>query len=212
MLIRKHDAALDDEEWRAFLASHDFGELIAAGRGHDVPVVVPTHFLFDGMDRIALHLARPNPVWERIRENPLAIVSVFGAYTYIPTAWNVDPPVPPEQGVPTSYYAAVQAICRFRIVDDAEGLAAILREQLGHLQPEGGHEPVDAYSGRYGALLPGIRGLRGEVVEVRAKFKFGGNREVETRERIAAALAARGAPRDDEARAHLVRRLERTRT
>ena len=110
MLIKRHDAAQDDGEWRAFLAAHDFGELIASGRGHDVPVVVPTHFIFDGAMEITLHLAKPNPVWERLEQNPLAIVSVFGAYTYIPTGWNADAPVPPEEGVPTSYYAAVQAV------------------------------------------------------------------------------------------------------
>ena len=77
MLIKRHDAAQDDGEWRAFLAAHDFGELIASGRGHDVPVVVPTHFIFDGAKEITLHLAKPNPVWERLEQNPLAIVSVF---------------------------------------------------------------------------------------------------------------------------------------
>jgi len=27
MLIKRHDAPLAEDEWRAFLASHDFGEL-----------------------------------------------------------------------------------------------------------------------------------------------------------------------------------------
>lgn len=207
MLIKRHDAARDDDEWRSFLAAHDFGELIASGRGHDVPVVVPTHFIFDGAKEITLHLARPNPVWERLEENPLAVVSVFGAYTYIPTGWNAAAPVPPEEGVPTSYYAAVQAICRFEIVDPAEALADILNRQLAHFQPEGGHVAVDPAEGRYAAQLPGIRGLRGQIVEVRAKFKFGGNKAREHRERIAARLDARGAPGDADARAQLLRRM-----
>lgn len=207
MLIKRHDAAQDDGEWRAFLAAHDFGELIASGRGHDVPVVVPTHFIFDGAMEITLHLAKPNPVWERLEENPLAIVSVFGAYTYIPTGWNADAPVPPEEGVPTSYYAAVQAICRFEIVDSAAALADILNRQLAHFQPEGGHVPVDPVAGRYAAQLPAIRGLRGQIVDVRAKFKFGGNKSREHREQIADQLDARGAPRDADARAHLLRRM-----
>ncbi len=208
MLIRRHDAARDDDEWRGFLAAHDFGELIASGRGHDVPVVVPTHFIFDGARAITLHLAKPNPVWERLGENPMAVVSVFDAYTYIPTGWNADAPVPPAEGVPTSYYAAVQAICRFQIVDSPDGLADILTRQLAHFQPEGGHARVDPDQGRYAALLPGIRGLRGQIVDVRAKFKFGGNKSREHRERIADQLGDRGAPHDAAARAHLLRRME----
>ena len=207
MLIKRHDAAQDDGEWRAFLGTHDFGELIASGRGHDVPVVVPTHFIFDGAMEITLHLAKPNPVWERLEENPLAIVSVFGAYTYIPTGWNADAPVPPEEGVPTSYYAAVQVVCRFEVVDSPEALADILTRQLAHFQPEGGHALVDPFVGRYAGQLPAIRGLRGQIVDVHAKFKFGGNKSREHRERIAEQLAARGAPRDADAREHLLRRL-----
>ena len=91
MLIRKHDAALDDAEWQEFLRTHDFGELIAPGAGRDLPVVVPTHFIYDGDRTIRLHLAVPNPVWEALAENPLALVSVYGDYTYIPTGWNANP-------------------------------------------------------------------------------------------------------------------------
>lgn len=207
MLIRRHDAAQDDEEWRAFLGSHDFGQLVASGHGHDVAVVVPTHFIYDGASGIELHLARPNPVWERLEQNTLAMISVIDAYTYIPTDWNADAPRPVEEGVPTSYYAAVQAICRFEIVDEPDALAAILTRQLAHFQPRGGHAAVEGDRGPYSAQLSGIRGLRGEIVEVRAKFKFGGNKAREHRVRIADQLHSRGAPHDADARAHLLRRL-----
>lgn len=214
MLIRRHDAALDDDEWRTFLRAHDFGQLVASGSGHDVAIVVPTHFIYDGGSTIELHLAKPNPVWERLEENPLALVSVIDAYTYIPTDWNADATRPVEAGVPTSYYAAVQAICRFEIVDEPGALAAILTRQLAHFQASewGTSGAGEARAGRtfpeyYRQLLPGIRGLRGEIVEVRAKFKFGGNKTREHRTRIADRLQGRGAPRDADAREHLVRRL-----
>jgi transcriptional regulator len=208
MLIRKHDAAISADEWKTFLAAHDFGELIASGRGRDVPVVVPTHFVFDGERTVRLHLAAPNPVWDALEENPLALVSVYGDYTYIPTQWNANPGVPVEHGVPTSYYAAVQAIVRTRIVDDPVELAAILDLQLRHFQPEGGHVPVDP-RGPYGAQLPAIRGIVAEIEDVRAKFKYGGNKTVEHRLRIAAHLAERDRGLDAAARAQLLRRTER---
>lgn len=207
MLIHRHDAPLDEAEWRAFLAAHDFGELIAPGDGRDLPIVVPTHFVWDGATEVLLHLARPNPVWEALAERPRAMLSVFGAYTYVPGHWNQD-----EYGVPTSYYAAVQLACDAEVVDDPERVAAILERQLGHFQPEGLHAPVTAGDTRYSKLLPSIRGLRLTVTDVRAKLKFGTNRTAEHRAVIAAKLAERGGPLDLEARAHVLDRLRRQRS
>jgi len=204
VLIRRHDEPLSDAEWRAFLADHDFGELIAPGAGRDLPIVVPTHFIYDGDKTVLLHLAGPNPVWEALAERPRALLSVFGAYTFIPGHWNQD-----EYGVPTSYYAAVQLACDVEIVDEPAGIAAILERQLAHFQPEGKHAPVEPGDNPYGKLLGSIRGIRLSVTDVRAKFKFGANRTVEHREAVAAKLAERDRPLDVEARTNLVRRLGR---
>jgi transcriptional regulator len=202
MLIHKHDAALSDDEWRAFLADHDFGELIAPGAGRDLPVVVPTHFIFDGERTVLLHLARPNPVWEALEERPRALLSVFGAYTYVPGHWNQD-----EYGVPTSYYAAVQLACDVEVLDDPAEVAAILERQLMHFQPEGQHAPVVPGDNPYGKRLGSIRGIRLTVTDVRAKFKFGANRTQQHRRAVAQKLAERGGPLDLEAREHVMRRL-----
>ena len=204
VLIHRHDAALSDTEWRAFLADHDFGELIVPGVGRDLPVVVPTHFIYDGDKTVLLHLAQPNPVWEALAERPRALISVFGAYTYIPGHWNQD-----EYGVPTSYYAAVQLACDAEVLDDPAQIAAILERQLAHFQPEGKHAPVEPGDNRYGKLLGSIRGIRLSVTDVRAKFKFGANRTVEHRTVVAAKLAERGRPLDVEARENVLRRIER---
>ena len=205
MLIHRHDAPLDDAEWRAFLKEHDFGELIAPGVGRDLPIVVPTHFVWDGEKEVLLHLARPNPVWEALTERGRALLSVFGAYAYIPGHWNQD-----EYGVPTSYYAAVQLACDVEVVDDPARVAAILERQLGYFQPEGKHAPVLAGGDdRYGKLLPSIRGIRLTVTEVRAKLKFGTNRTVDHREAVAEKLGERGGALDIEAREHVLDRIER---
>jgi len=207
MLIHRHDAATSPDEWRAFLAGRDFGELVAGGRGRDIPIIVPTHFIYDGAATVRLHLAQPNPVWEALAENPLAVISVYGDYAYIPTGWNANAGVPPDHGVPTSYYAAVQLTVRCRVVDDPVELAALLTAQLEHFQPEGGHAAVVPGDAPYGPQLAGIRGIVAAVEEVRAKFKYGGNKRIEHRERIAAHLAERGRPGDDAVRDQVVRRL-----
>lgn len=204
MLIRSHDAPLSEDEWKAFLRDHDFGELIAPGAGRDLPVVVPTHFVYDGDRTVRLHLARPNPVWDALAERPRALLSVFGAYTYVAGHWNQD-----EYGVPTSYYAAVQLACDAEVIDDAAGIAEILTTQLAHFQPEGRHAPVEPGDNPYAKQFPGIRGIRLTVTDVRAKFQFGANRSEEHRRVVAQKLADRGGPLDLEARANLLRRLDR---
>lgn len=209
MLIHPHDAALDDDEWREFLVGNDFGQLIAPGDGRDLPVVVPTHFVYDGDATVRLHLHRANPFWAAAAARPEVVLAVIGAYAYIPSAWNADPPRPPEWGVPTSYYAAVQVACGVEAVDDADELAAILATQLAHFQPEGGHEPVAAGDNPYGRLFGAIRGLRLTITGVRAKFKFGGNKPAAFLPSVAERLAERGGSLDLDARDRLLGRQER---
>ena len=206
VLIHRHDAPLSEDEWREFLRTHDFGELIAPGAGRDLPVVVPTHFVWDGERGVVLHLARPNPVWDALDERPRALLSVFGAYTFIPGHWNQD-----EYGVPTSYYAAVQLACDARVTDDEAEIASILTRQLDHFQPEGKHARVEPGDNRYGKQIPSVRGIVLTVTDVRAKLKFGTNRTVEHRQVIAEKLGERGTQLDLEAREHVIDRIERQR-
>ena len=146
MLIHRHDEPLTDAEWRDFLKTHDFGDFIVPGAPtRDLPVVVPTHFIWDGDKTVLLHLARINPVWDAIAERPRALLSVFGAYAYVPGHWNQD-----EYGVPTSYYAAVQLACDIEPTDNDAALAKILERQLAHFQPEGKHAPVEPGDNPYG--------------------------------------------------------------
>ncbi|MGW5121985.1 FMN-binding negative transcriptional regulator, partial [Streptomyces noursei] len=92
-------------------------------------------------------------------------------------------------------------------VDDPEAKAALLQRQTTHFQPDGCSAPVVAGAAPYGRQLSGIRGLRLEVREVRAKFKYGGKRSPSVQHRTAERLAERGGPGDAAARRHQRRRL-----
>ena len=202
MLVHPWDAAQDADEARAFLAAQGFGQLVAGGRERTVPVVVPTQYTLDG-DDVVLHLARPNPVWVAIDENPLVLLAVAGDWAFVPSAWKAVGDEDPAIGIPTTYYAAVQLTARAEVVDDPEGKAEILRLQQGALDPDGGWvDPAE-----HGRTLAGIRGIRLHVTEVRAKFKYGGNVDFEHREAVAERLAERAGPGDRAARDQLLRRL-----
>ena len=193
MLIHPWDAAQDDAEWRAWLASIEhFGMLAIPNlEPQAAPFLVPSHFTVAG-DELLLHLARPNPVWphlEAAREVRLALV---GDVAYVPSYWRAAEGVPEEMGVPTSYYATVQFVCRPTIVDDADGKAAILQAQLDDVQPEGRHALMATDADPYGRMLPGIRGLRLQVLQVDAKFKYDDHKPLDFRERIIGLLGERG--------------------
>ncbi|MDQ0936099.1 FMN-binding negative transcriptional regulator [Streptomyces turgidiscabies] len=197
MLIHPWDAPRDDAEWQQWLSVHDFGQLAVNGLPGEAPYVQPLHFAYDA-ERVeaVTHLARPNPLWPALERNPVVLLSVVDDYTFVPGPWQAAPDGPSEHGTPTSFYAAVQLRCTAHVVDDPAEKAALLNRQVGHFQPEGGSARVAAGEEPFGRMLAGIRGIRLEVTDVRAKFKYAEKKPTEVQDRIASELAARGGPRD----------------
>jgi transcriptional regulator len=204
VLIHPWDSGTD-AEWRAWLsAGHDFGQFIAVD-AECQPIIVPTHFQFDGESTIRLHLARPNPIWPALELRGEATLSVLDDYAFIPGTWRAGETRPVENGVPTSYYANVQLRCTARILDDPAEKAALLRAQLGHFQPTGDHGPVEVDQPPYHRQLPGIRGIELTIVSVRAKFKYD-DKKPELQTEIAGQLNNRATGRDNAAARQQLRR------
>ncbi|MBP0932450.1 FMN-binding negative transcriptional regulator [Streptomyces sp. KCTC 0041BP] len=212
MFIQPWDAALDDAEWQTWIADgHDFGILSVNGLPGQPPVVVPTHFTAEGTT-LLIHLARPNPVWKAIEADPNVTFTVTGDYAFVPGPWRAKPDIPPTDGVPTSYYAAIQFTCQATIIDDPKAKANLLRSQMAHFQPDGDHAPIDPDQAPYGRMLPGIRGLRLDVTDVRAKFKYDDHKPAEQRTDIARRLTERGTGLDGPTATQQLRRLDRLST
>ncbi len=208
MLIRPWDSALEAMEWKEWLASSEkFGILAVNNLDPSLaPLLVPTHFTLI-QDELLLHLARANPLWPHLEVATQVRLAVTGDYAFIPTYWRARAGGPDEDGVPTSYYTSVQFCCRPTIVDDPEGKAKILNVQLAELQPEGRHAAVGLEAEPYGRMLPGIRGVRLEVLRVDAKFKYDDANPVEHREGVIARLNERDTGFDAGAAKQQQRRL-----
>jgi transcriptional regulator len=150
MLIHPSDSAISETEWRDWLAAgHDFGQLAVNDPDNGAPHVIPTHFAVDG-DTLLVHLARPNKVWAAIQARPTVVMSVVDDYAYVPTTWRAKAGGPDEDGVPTSYYSAVQLTRHAEIVDHPQRKAELLRRQLAHFQPQGDHAQVGVDMSPYG--------------------------------------------------------------
>jgi transcriptional regulator len=210
VLIHPWDAAIDTAEWQEWLAgTGGFGVLVVNNTDPaQAPVVLPTHFTSLGTE-LLMHLARPNPAWPHLESAVQVRLAVTGDHAYVPTYWRGKAGGPDEDGVPTSYYSAVQFVCRPTIVDDPAGKAEILAAQLADLQPEGRHAVVQVDAPPYGRMLPGIRGIRLAVLRVEAKFKYDDHNPVEHRERVVDHLEQRGAVADAGAAVQQRRRLAR---
>jgi transcriptional regulator len=208
VLIHPWDAALDGGEWQDWVATTDrFGMLVVNNLDPaQAPLVVPTHFTVAG-DELLVHLARPNPVWPHLEAATEVRLALVGDYAYVPGYWRAAAGVPDEHGVPTSYYTAVQFVCRPTVVDDPQDKAELLTAQLADFQPEGRHATVAVDAPPYARLLPGIRGVRLAVLRVDAKFKYDDAKPVEHRERVSGRLEQRGAGLDAGAAAQQRRRL-----
>jgi transcriptional regulator len=201
MIIHPWDAA-EEREALAFVRNTEFGHLVAAGRDRDVPVVVPTQFLLADDRTVLLHLARPNPIWGAIEENPTVMLSMAGDWAYAPGSWR-GPARGGDaaHGIPTTYYAAVQLVGDAQIVKDDAGKTEILRAQIGRQEPDGGL--VDP--GEHARQFPGIQGLRIAIRQVRGKFKYDGHLDVSARNYLADRVTERAGPGDAAAGIHLRR-------
>jgi transcriptional regulator len=207
MLIHPWDRGAD-QEWRAWLAQRDFGLLAANGPDGAAPVLVPTQFVYQGGDEVLLHLARPNPIWAAIEANPRLTLAVTDDYAFVPGPWRPPADVPPEDGVPTTYYTSVHLVGTACIVDDPDQKAALMDRQLAHLQPDTPRAPIVPGQPPFGRMLSAIRGLRIQITEVRPKFKYDDKKDVELQSAVAERLAERGRPRDAGAREQLLRRRD----
>lgn len=212
MFMQPWDAALDADEWKAWLSARDRFGVLAVNNldAAKAPFAVPTHFTVGtDAEELLVHLARPNPVWPHMEAASEVRLTVIGDYAYIPTYWRAKAGGPDEDGVPTSYYATVQFICRPTVIDDPSGKAEILTAQLKDFQPEGRHAQVDPDLAPYGRMLPGIRGVRMEVLRVDAKFKYDDHNPVDHRERVISNLEHRDQGFDAGAAVQQRRRLMR---
>lgn len=204
MHIPAPDRSVGDHEWRRFVADQGFGHLVAPGTDRDVPVVVPTQFILAG-DRVMLHLAAPNPVFEALAERSRVLLSVAGDWAFIPSDWKAIGDEDPALGIPTTYYAAVQLIGTAEVATEPAAVASVLRSQLAVIQPDVQvADPEVAHRIKLGS----IRGITISIDEVRAKFKFGGNVDRDHRQAVIERLKARGGPGDLAAAAHAARRDE----
>jgi transcriptional regulator len=196
----------------ALIRSHPLGLLVS--NGTDGPIANPLPFLLDAdvppHGRLRVHLAKANPQWRLLADNPGSTVLVVfqGADSYITPSWYE---TKRETGkvVPTWNYAMVQVRGTARIIEDQEWLAQQISDLTG-FHENSRPEPwavTDAPDPFIQSQIKGIVGIEITIAAMDGKWKASQNRPVADRAGVAQGLEAEARTTDTLEMARLVRSL-----
>jgi transcriptional regulator len=193
----------------ALIRAHPLGLLISTGK--EGPVANPLPFLLDAEiaphGRLRVHMARANPQWRQLADNPdMPVLVVFqGVDSYVTPSWYE---TKRETGkvVPTWNYAIVQVRGRARVIEDKDWLAAQVAALTASHEAER-KEPwqvSDAPDTFIASQLKGIVGMEIAITEITGKWKVSQNRPEADRRGVAEGLESTDAASSEEM-AELVR-------
>ncbi|WP_421913400.1 FMN-binding negative transcriptional regulator [Mesorhizobium sp.] len=172
------------------ITAHPLGMLTSNGPEGPVANLLP--FLLDANvppnGRLRAHLARANPQWRLLADNPASpVLIVFqGVDSYVTPSWYE---TKRETGkvVPTWNYAMVQVRGMVRVIEDPDWLARQITELTA--AHEGRREApwavTDAPASFIQSQIKGIVGLEIEITDMRGKWKVSQNRPVADRVGVA---------------------------
>jgi len=180
----------DDDAW-AFVSARAFGMLIAVSAGRPVAVHVP--FVVDrthAADRIALHVARANPIHAIVAEAPDVLVTVAGPDAYVSPDWYES-----HDQAPTWNYVAAHLTGRARILDAAETERQVERlsdEFEERLLPKPPWRMAKLTAARKAMMLSAIVGIEVAVSTIEATQKLSQNKGEADRTGVTRILAWQG--------------------
>jgi transcriptional regulator len=182
----------DLDAQHGLIEAYPLGLLISAGP--DGVLANPIPFILyrgDGArGTLRCHLAKANPQWQALAEDPAALVVFQGSQSYVTPSWYATK-AETEKVVPTWNYAIVQARGNARVVSDAAWLhanvSALTDQQEGRRQKP--WSVSDAPEPFIAAQLKGIVGLEILIEAISGKFKVSQNRPVADRAGVAEGLA-----------------------
>jgi transcriptional regulator len=184
------------------IRAYPLGMLISNGPYGPEANAIP--FLLDAAvsanGRLRAHMAKANPQWKLIAENPSSPVLVVfqGTDAYVTPSWYE---TKRETGkvVPTWNYAIVQVRGTAKVIDDQEWLAQQIADlTISQEGPRAAPWAVtDAPAPFIQSQIKGIIGLEIEISEIHGKWKVSQNRPVADRVGVAQGLESETANSSD---------------
>ncbi|MGN6363166.1 FMN-binding negative transcriptional regulator [Asticcacaulis taihuensis] len=134
------------------------------------------------------HFGRNNPQIEHLRDQPRALLLLTGPHGYISPSWLTD-----RTQAPTWNYASIAFDCDIRLIEDAAGIEALLRDLIDTM--EAGRDnawSLDDMGERATRLARGVVGFHARIIDVQAAFKMGQDEAAQEYSEILTALDRAG--------------------
>jgi len=192
MYVPKHFKEDDNAKLHEYIRDYGFGVLIVADEDGIEANHLPFHLSCEEDDSpgtLQCHVARNNPVWQRLKDGSRVLAVFQGPDGYVSPSWY---PSKAETGrvVPTWNYLAVHAAGKARIVEDATWLKQHLTK-LTNQHESGMKEPWqvdDAPQDFTGRLVKAIVGIEIEIETLTGKVKASQNLPERNRAGVKAGL------------------------
>jgi transcriptional regulator len=179
------------ENWseiKSFIHQNGFAILVNQMAGRPWATHLPLELAqdADGHEVLHGHLARANPQWRHLAENPGVMAIFAGPHAYISSSWY------DHENVPTWNYQAVHVYGQVRLIEGEELYQTLKR--LVDKYEAGSAQPVAVETMSPDFFQREVRGLVGleiRVDEVQAVDKLSQNRDDKNHARIVGALQNR---------------------
>lgn len=200
MYSPKHFKEDDIQKLQQYIRDYSFGLLIVADEHGIEANHVPFHLSCEGEESLGVlqcHVARQNPVWQRLVDGARVLVVFQGPNAYISPSWYS---TKAETGrvVPTWNYLAVHAEGSVITIEDPEWLHQHLRQLTGQHE-SGMDEPWavdDAPADFVDSLTRAIVGIEIKIEKLAGKLKASQNQPAENKAGVKAGLEATEEPRN----------------
>ena len=184
MYIPEHFRVREHADAIGFMRANPFAILISSTDEGPFATHLPLSVRGDG-DRLVLrgHVAKANPHWRYLEQNPECLIIFHGAHAYVSTSNYTT-----RENVPTWNYGAVHAYGNARVFSSQEELQGVLHELIGTFEA--------AYAEQWASLSPDYRermlghivGFEITITKLEAKFKLSQNRTREEQSNVIASL------------------------
>lgn len=178
MYIPKQYEEKDIAEAEALVREFSFATLTSIVKGLPWATHIPLELVKDEQGDWLLHghIARPNPQWRTLQDNPDVLAIFMGPHTYISPSWYN------HRNVPTWNYKAVHLYGKAKIVE-GEALIAMLRKLMARYENAHAKNP-DTYDDIPADMLKhdlrGLVGLEIKVERIEAVSKLSQSRDTES--------------------------------
>jgi transcriptional regulator len=183
--IPEHFSVRDNADAVGFMRAYPFSILVSSRQEGPYATHLPLVVCDTGKQLyLRGHVAKANPHWHYLGENPDCLTIFHGPHAYIsPTNYDT------REAVPTWNYSAVHAYGKARVFVAPGELLSFLHELIPLFEPAYAEQWASLSEVYRSRLLNHIVGFEIAVTRFEAKFKLSQNRTREEQQKIAESLS-----------------------